>query len=158
MVGAIPYFIDPHEHDGLIGGTEHLADTVAAALLGTLAKSDDWPDIRHMGGSTFGRVAHFSEPDPAEYRGRAVLNRANVLRWIDAFQRELSEFRQLVEQEDGDAIEHYFGTHMDVRLQWLEDRANQDWGDRPQESEIPSSGEFMSQMFFGGFGRRRREG
>jgi prephenate dehydrogenase len=155
MLGAIPHFIDPHEHDGLIGGTEHLADVLAATLLGTLSSSGGWRDMRRLCGATFDRVTCFSMADPAEYRGRALLNRENILRWIDGFQRELAEFRLMIERDDAGAIEAYYQDQMDERLLWLQDRSTQNWGDMPERTEIPSAGEFMSQMFFGGLGRRR---
>lgn len=157
MAGAIPHFIDPYEHDGLIGGTEHLADVLAVALLRTLSSSGGWRDMRRMSGATFDRVTCFSMADPAEYRDRALLNRENILRWIDALQRELERFRSLIEREDGEAIEQYYGGEMETRLEWLRDRANQNWGDMPERTEIPTSGEFFSQMLFGGLGRRRSE-
>jgi prephenate dehydrogenase len=155
MVGAIPHYIDPYEHDGLIGGTEHLADVLAMTLLRTLSSSGGWRDMRRMCGATFDRVTCFSVAEPVEYRDRALLNRENVLRWIDTFQRELDGFRQLIERKDGEAIETYYATEMENRLQWLQDRATQNWGDMPEKAEIPSSGDFLSQMFFGGLGRRR---
>jgi prephenate dehydrogenase len=155
MVGAIPHFIDPYEHDGLIGGTEHLADVLATTLLRTLSSSGGWRDMRRMCGATFDRVTCFSVADVSEYRDRALLNRENLLRWIDSFQRELDRFRLLVEREDGEAIEEYYSSEMENRLRWLQDRAAQNWGDMPERTEIPTSGEFFSQMLFGGLGRRR---
>lgn len=157
MTGAIPHYIDPYEHDGLIGATEHLADIAAAVFLRTLTSSGGWRDMRRMGGATFDRVTCFSMGDPAEYKGRALLNRDNVLRWIDGLQGELSQFRLLVERGDGETIEDYYRIEMQNRLMWLQDRDSQNWGDLPEKTEIPTAGEFMSSMFLGGFGRRRRD-
>ncbi len=156
MTGAIPHYIDPHEHDGLIGATEHLADIAAVVLLRTLTSSGGWRDMRRMCGSTFDRVTCFSNTDPLEYSGRALLNRENILRWIDSLQAELSNFRMLVDREDDEAIQVYYQTEMENRLQWLQDQASQDWGNMPQKTEIPTAGEFMSEMFLGGLGRKRR--
>jgi hypothetical protein len=44
---------------------------------------------------------------------------------------------------------------MDARVQWLQDRASQDWEKQSEKTELPSSGEMFSQMLFGGLGRRR---
>jgi hypothetical protein len=71
-------------------------------------------------------------------------------------QGELSNFRMLVEREDNEAIQAYYQTEMENRLQWLQDQASGDWGNMPQKSEIPTAGEFMSEMFLGGLGRKRR--
>jgi prephenate dehydrogenase len=157
MTGAIPHFIDPYEHDGLIAATEHLADIVAVTFLRALSTSGGWRDMRRMGGATFDRVTCFSAADPTEYRDRALLNKDNVVRWIDALQNQLSQFRMLVERGDGASIETYYQEEMQERLEWLQDRATQNWGDMPEKTDIPTSGEFMSEMLFGGFGRRRRQ-
>jgi hypothetical protein len=140
-----------------MGGTEHLADVVAVTLLRTLTSSPGWRDMRRMAGATFDRVTCFSQADPTEYVGRALLNRQNLLRWIDALQGELSQFRLLVDREDIGAIRDYYEVEMDNRLQWLQDRASGNWGDMPDQSDIPSTGEFMSQMLFGRLGRRDRD-
>jgi hypothetical protein len=44
---------------------------------------------------------------------------------------------------------------METRLAWLQDRAAGEWGDLPDKVELPTSGEYMSQMLFGGLARRR---
>ena len=155
LAGATPHFVDPHEHDGLIGGTEHVADVLAVVLLHTLSSSGGWRDMRRLCGSTFDRVTCFSQADASEYGSRALLNQENIIRWIDAFGQELDNFRRLVQRGDREAIESYYQAEMEARLQWLQDRATQNWGDLPEKTEIPNSGEMFSQMLFGGLGRRR---
>jgi prephenate dehydrogenase len=155
MLGAIPHYIDQYEHDGLIGGTEHIADVAAVTLLGTLSSSNGWHDMRRLCGATFDRVTCFSVSDPAEYRDRVLLNSDNVVRWIDALQEELFNFRTLIKRGDADAIENYYQTQMDVRKQWLEDQATQRWDKGANTEKVPTSGEFFGQMLFGGLGRRR---
>lgn len=155
MLGAVPHYIDPYEHDGLIGGTEHLADVLSTTLLRTLSSSSGWRDMRRMGGATFDRVTAFSMADAAEYRDRALLNRDNVLRWIDAFQQELSNFRGMVAREDGEAIENYYQAEMETRQKWLQDQATQNWDGVAPQTPLPTTGEFFSQMLLGGLGRRR---
>ena len=155
LAGATPHFIDPYEHDGLIGGTEHIADVLAVVLLRTLTSSGGWRDMRRLCGATFDRVTCFSQADASEYSSRALLNQENILRWIDAVGHELDNFRRLVQRGDPTAIESYYQDEMEARLQWLQDRATQNWGDMPAKQELPTSGEFFSQMLFGGMGRRR---
>jgi prephenate dehydrogenase len=157
MTGAIPHFIDPYEHDGLIGATEHLADIIAVTFLRTLSTSGGWRDMRRMAGATFDRVTCFSSAEAAEYRDRALLNKDNVLRWVDSLQNQLSQFRMLVERGDGASIHTYYEEEMQERLEWLQDRSTQNWGDMPEKTDIPTSGEFMSEMLFGGLARRRRQ-
>ena len=72
-------------------------------------------------------------------------------------QRELSQFRYYVEREDGEAIAEYYQAEMEQRLVWLQDRAEHNWGDMPEKTNIPSSGEFLGEMLFGGFARRGRD-
>jgi prephenate dehydrogenase len=155
MVGARPHFIDPHEHDGLIGGTEHLADVLAVVLLHTLSTSGGWRDMRQLGGATFDRVTCFSQADTQEYVSRALLNKDNLLRWIDAFQQQMDDFRRLVAGDNGPALHEYYEQEMETRLAWLQDRATGEWGDLPDNVDLPTAGEYFSQMLFGGLARRR---
>lgn len=155
MLGAIPHYIDPYEHDGLIGGTEHLADVVAATFLGALASSGGWHDMRRVCGATFDRVTCFSMQDVIEYRDRALMNSENLTRWIDALQNELFKFRTMIEQGEPDAIERYYREKMAARTEWLEAFSTQNW-DGVQKSELPTAGEMMGQMFFGGLAGRRK--
>jgi prephenate dehydrogenase len=155
MMGARPHFIDPHEHDGLIGGTEHLADVLAVVLLHTLSTSGGWRDMRRLGGATFDRVTCFSQAEAQEYVSRALLNKDNLLRWIDQFQQQLDEFRRLVAGDNGPALAEYYEQEMTERLAWLQDRATGEWGDLPDKVDLPTSGEYLSQMLFGGLARRR---
>lgn len=155
MVGAVPHFIDPHEHDGLVGGTEHLADVLAVVLLHTLSTSGGWRDMRRMAGATFDRVTCFSMAESEEYVSRALLNKDNLLRWIDSFQHQLDDFRRLVANDNGPALNEYYEGEMEARLNWLQDRAANEWGDLPEKANLPTSGEYFSQMLFGGLGRRR---
>jgi prephenate dehydrogenase len=155
MVGATPHFIDPHEHDGLIAGTEHLADAMAVVLLHTLSTSGGWRDMRRMGGATFDRVTCFSQADAQEYVSRALLNKDNLLRWIDAFQQQMDDFRRLVAGDNGPALYEYYDREMETRLAWLQDRAAGEWGDLPDKVDLPTSGEYFSQMLLGGLARRR---
>jgi hypothetical protein len=63
----------------------------------------------------------------------------------------------LVERGDGASIHTYYEEEMQERLEWLQDRSTQNWGDMPEKTDIPTSGEFMSEMLFGGLARRRRQ-
>jgi prephenate dehydrogenase len=155
MVGATPHFIDPYEHDGLMGGTEHLADVLAVVLLHTLTTSGGWRDMRRLGGATFDRVTCFAQAEASEYVSRALLNKDNLLRWIDTFQQQLDEFRRLVAGDNGPALAEYYEQEMAERLAWLQDRASGEWGDLPDKVQLPTSGEYFSQMLFGGLARRR---
>jgi prephenate dehydrogenase len=155
MLGALPHFIDPHEHDGLIGGTEHLADVLAVVLLRTLSTSGGWRDMRQMAGATFDRVTCFSQAESSEYVSRAMLNKANLLRWIDAFLQQLDDFRRLVAADNDQGIQEIYEQEMETRLAWLRDRATGEWGNVPDAVKLPTPGEFFSQMLFGGLSRRR---
>jgi hypothetical protein len=70
---------------------------------------------------------------------------------------QLSQLRALIERDDGVAVQTYFEEEMQERLEWLQDRASKNWGDMPEKTDIPTAGEMMSGMLFGGLGRRRRE-
>ncbi len=157
LLGAVPHYIDPYEHDGMIGGTEHLADIMAVTLLGALSASGGWRDMRRLCGATFDRVTCFSVDDAQEYRDRALLNRENVLRWMDTLQDEISRFRGLIQRQDQAGIEAYYTRQMQERRQWLQDQATQNWDQAPSQEKLPTAGQMFGDMFFGGWIRKRTE-
>ena len=149
MLGATPHYLDPYEHDGLLGGTEHLADALAAIWLHTLSSSSGWQDMRRTAGSAFDRITRFSTFNIAEHREHMMLNKDNILRWLDAFEENVHEFRGIVARQDGQALENYYTAEIDAREKWHQDRETQNWGPSTPKSELPSAGEMLSQLFFG---------
>ena len=84
LLGARPHFFDPHEHDGLIGGTEHIADVLSVVLLHTLTSSGGWRDMRRLCGATFDACIRYLGEDPWERIRKLKAKMPNMTnpRWL----------------------------------------------------------------------------
>lgn len=157
-VGARSYFVDAHEHDGLVAGISHLPFTVSTALTQAIIADPAWREMKLLAAGGFRDVTRLAEGSTIMHRDIAVANAPALARWLDRMIDELTRARELVAAADADALLAYFEKAQDERLRWRIDRESQTEDDgRPSgPSDIPTMGESVQQMFFGNLIRRRR--
>jgi prephenate dehydrogenase len=156
LLGAKPYFLDPLEHDGLIAGVDHLPFVLSAALMGVTAESPSWREMRRLAGGAFENATRFVSADPSTCRDACLVNRENIVRWIDACSEKLGELKETILAEDAEELEQVFDKAMNARQRWLKAREKGDW--EGQSPEIPGMGSFMGQLFgLGALGKRRKQ-
>lgn len=159
-LGAEPQFIDPHEHDGFVGGVSHLPFVLSSALMNTVTTSPGWRDMKLLSATGFRDVSRLAAGSAEMHRDICLTNRESVLRWLDEFSERLHDFRtQLSEAgpEHDKAVYDFFVQARDARADWS--TAERDDGSLAQETanELGSgsiSNQF-SQMFLGGLLRKR---
>jgi prephenate dehydrogenase len=150
-IGAKPFYLDAVEHDGLVCGVDQLPLVLSMVMMQAASSSDVWREARKLAGPAFLQATASVDGDPDELRDRILLDRDNILRWIDAYEAELTAFRGLIAAEDSEAL-----TEMAARLEarrsdWLRDYQNKDFIDpglRPKSMDQPS---LMRRLI--GFGR-----
>lgn len=150
-LGAQPFFIDVTEHDGMQAGVEGLPDLLAVALLQATVDTPGWQEMRKFADRRFADAT--SAADPAHERSTAVfLNRQNVLLRLNALLGELAHLRDLLIQEDADALEDVFVATAEGRTRWLEERKRGMWiiERAIRMNDVPSAGEQFKRMFLGG--------
>ncbi len=98
LVGSEPFFLDAEEHDGLVTATEQLPALVSATLVKTLAGQGGWRETRKLAGHLFEQVSAGAVGDPDDLKDSFLSNRANLLRWLDLYLKELVEMRQLLRE------------------------------------------------------------
>jgi len=155
LVGASPYFIDPAEHDGVMGGADALPALLAWALMQAATASPGWGEMRKLADRGFAAATTaLAEADAAALR----LNRDGVLRYLDAALAALQSLREHVAADHGPAVAEALAEAAARRAAWLADRARGDWEalERPP-LEMPTSGEAMGRMLFGGLLSRKRD-
>jgi prephenate dehydrogenase len=160
-LGARAYFVDASEHDGLVAAISHLPFTVAAALTKAVTDDHAWREMKLLAAGGFRDTTRLAEGSPVMHRDIAIANAAALARWLDQLIAELGRARDLVAAGDGAALLRYFEETQDQRLRWRVERereAETGNGGEPSLPEVPSLGESMQQMFFGGLARRRRDG
>ncbi len=155
LLGAQPYFLDPLEHDGLMAGIDHLPFVLSTALLGVTTESAAWREMRKLAGGAFENTTRFVSADPTTCRDACLVNRENIVRWIDACSDKLDELRETVLTGDAEELDRVFEEAMVARQRWLRARETGDW--EGQSPEMPSMTGHISQLFgLGMLGKRRR--
>jgi prephenate dehydrogenase len=154
-VGAAPYFVDPLEHDGLMGGVEALPAVVSAALFLAANDSSGWSDLRKVADRGFATATFpLAELDPAVL----LHNRENALRYLDSALENLQALRASLAREDRLALEAALSDARQRRAKWLAERERGEWEaeSRPR-AEVPSLSETMGRFFTGGFFTKKKE-
>jgi prephenate dehydrogenase len=133
IIGARPYFMDVHEHDAMIAAVEGMPGIVSAAILMAATRSKAWPELAQIAGAIFAQATY--GPGHSAIDGAALVhNRANVLRWLDAFLNELKAVRQAVDSGDAPQLDEWLNQALDQRASWLAARPRAPWSD---ESALP---------------------
>ncbi len=154
-VGARPLFMDPVECDGLQAGAVDLPTFIAVALLRTLIGNPGWTDMRKLAGYDLASLTGPVVADAAAWRMAALLNRENLLRRLDMFIEEVERIRQWLVNNDEQALEDAYAQAASGRARWLQERVSGMHEEAGERIQVPTMGEQMSQIFFGGLFRRR---
>ncbi len=153
LLGASPYFVDPVEHDGVMGTVGALPTLLAWALMQATTSAPGWSEMRKAAGAGFAAAtAALAEDDHTVL----LLNHENVLRCLDATLEELKTLRDLVASGSGPRLQEALAEAASRRALWLAERQSGEPTDLPPSSvELPSSSETFGRLLFGNlFGKR----
>ncbi len=153
ILGAKPLFPDVAEHDGLLAAVEHLPVLLSLGMLDTVIHQPAWRELRKVAGPGFYTSTQPVADGDATNSDLFILNKDNILRWIDGFSASLSSIRELVDQEDAEALTSRFEAASAERQRWLADRSEGVWYEGPR-AEMPQKLN-MFDAFFGTFWRRK---
>ena len=170
-VRAEPYYISVDEHDSFVAAVSHLPFMLSAALVGCTSKSANWADIGQLASSGYRDLTRLASGDVIMHRDICLSNAQPIVAWIDAFIRELYEYRKLLDTDNGastdeaaapdDAtsqkVETLFEDARLARAKWLAGQVNP----RARElenttTEYPTFSQSMGQMFLGSWANRAR--
>ena len=152
-IGAVPYFIGVDEHDSFVAAASHLPFLLSTSLVGCTSKSANWEDIAQLASSGFRDITRLASGDTVMHRDICITNNQPIISWIDAFIKELYEFRNILADEsgpDGDKVKKVFDDVADARAQWLAGQATvrARLANRQRE-EMPTFAESMGEMVMG---------
>ena len=155
LLGAFPYYIDPAEHDGLSAASDGLPALLALALLQAATASPGWNETRKVADRALATATvALVDADAAALR----LNRANLLRYLDAALAELGVLRERLAADDGATLAELLLTAAERRNAWLADRRRGDWeAVETTPTDMPSGGEVFGRMFLGGLAAKRKD-
>jgi prephenate dehydrogenase len=159
-LGAESYFVDPLEHDAYVAGISHLPFVLAATLMNSLSSDSSWRDMKTLTAGGFKDMTRLAAGSSAMHRDVIMTNKASIIRWIDAVERDLHDFRELIasNEEDTEArITAFFEKARDARAEWATQTTRE--GELLQSTEADLSkegmGGQMGRMLFGGMLKRR---
>ena len=155
-VGAVPYYLDPAEHDSYVAAVSHVPFVAAAALVSSAAGSPAWRDMERLAAGGFRDTTRTASGDVAMHRDICLTNREPIARWLDGYIAELARARDLVlrsgeSEADRDALEDFFVQAKVARDKWVETRG------APAPEPIVPMPESRSGLGDLLFGRRRRD-
>ena len=139
LAGAVPYFVDPEEYDGLMQGLQFLPGLLSAALFGALKESPGWRDMLRFADQPFA-MATMPLGQAVESTLLATHGKSATLRWLDAILKELQQIRQFVAEGDGDVLQSVLAERNLDREKWLKAREQNDWAEESKIRTVPVPG------------------
>ncbi len=153
ILGAKPLFMDAAEHDGLLAAVEHLPTVLALAMLEVVIYQPAWRELRKVAGPAFEAGTQLVTLNSVAHSDLYVLNRDNLVRWIDQLSASLNSIRQTLEEDQAEALLERFQHALEGRQKWLLDRSEGQWFEGPR-TEMPARMSVMDSLF-GSFWRRK---
>jgi len=149
-MGAVPYFLDAAEHDGLIAGLEQAPLLLATALQMVTGASPARRELMQLSGADF---ASMTQPVAGNAENRVDLcihNATNLQRWLEALQSRLAALCDYVGSQDRESLLRAFATAAAMR---------EEWSKKGVEGSTTDYSDFgMRQMLFGDNLRQRKPG
>lgn len=95
--------MDPRRHDALIASLSHLPHAAAFSLVRAVARQAK-PGDYALAGKGYRDTTRVGGSDAAMWAGIFLANRRNLIKGLDAYQRELSALRSLLAKGDAQAL------------------------------------------------------
>lgn len=153
-IGAEPMYLDPLEHDGLVGGVQILPYLASGLLARVLDGSPSDRDLRRLAGPPLAAMLDLVPPDAVEAeREAAVALRAGLLHWVDRLAAEIQGLRAALADAEPAALAAFLAEADAARERWRDPRAPVGAEGEPDEAAQPFG---LRQLFFGRLGRPRR--
>jgi prephenate dehydrogenase len=153
ILGAKPLYLDAAEHDGLVAAVEHLPIILALALLETVVDQPAWRELRKVAGPAFESSTQLVTGNSVTHSDLGVLNRENLVRWIDNLSASLASLREVLSEGDVEPLDDRLLHAFQERQKWLHDRGEGAWYEGP-ETEMPERPS-LADAFFGSLFRKR---
>lgn len=154
LLGARPYFMDVHEHDGLAAAVEGMPGLVSAAMLMTATHARSWQELSQISGAIFAQATHAASHSAIDAGAALAYNKSEVLRWLDAFLAELRDVRQAVNDGNVDKLNQWLNEAARQRDEWLAAKPIAPWNDEDAMPGPPSELKRFDPMM-PGWGQKR---
>jgi prephenate dehydrogenase len=115
-LGSIPMVLDYDTHDFATGSISHLPHILAFSLVNLVKKLDDEHEtMKTIAAGGFKDITRIASSSPVMWQNICVSNRDKILCLIDAYIKELTAVRQLIDADDAKPLMDYFQSAKDYR-------------------------------------------
>ncbi|MGB1285451.1 MAG: prephenate dehydrogenase [Aggregatilineales bacterium] len=157
VLGSKPRFLDPHEHDAMLGYTEGLPSLMGVSLFYYLMHQDNWQDLQWFTNPNFGVLTRpLNDRHPDDLRDEWMQNRDVLGRALDGMIETLQGVRGLLADGDKSAIEDFADNASQQYEQWINHRYNADWDNASKAPKYDSSYSLLGSMFGNNMAKRIR--
>ena len=156
ILGAKPLYLDAAEHDGLLAAVDHLPALLSLAMLETVIDQPAWRELRKVAGPAFESSTQLVTGNSVAHSDLSILNRENVVRWIDALSVSLTSLREVLIEGDVEPLDARLLHALEERQKWLHDRGAVEWNEGHQ-TEMPKR-DNMADALLGSWWRRKPKG
>ncbi|MCD6424830.1 MAG: prephenate dehydrogenase [Anaerolineales bacterium] len=134
LLGALPYFSDAGEMDGLMSMTHLMPQVLAASMLKTSLEAPGWREARKVAGKPYYQLINpFGQDElPGALASSLINNQENAARLINDLIQSLVEIRDLVDTANQEELEESFTKLQQGRDLWLADREEGKWIEKPK--------------------------
>ena len=153
-VGAKPYFMDAHEHDGLVAGAENLPSLLASALMSVTSGSQGWKEMRKLAGNQYFASTLLMAGSGKQVAAEALSNRENAVYWLDAVVAELTSYREQLLAGNTERLEEGVDRGLQAGEGWVNASLSGNW-EIDGLPPTPQVGMGMRELFFGRLGKPR---
>lgn len=115
-LGALTIILDYEAHDHATASISHLPHVIAASLVNLIAGIDDENEtMKTIAAGGFKDITRIASSSPVMWQNICLSNKEQIISLIDAFTHQLSLAKELIFNEDGEQIYHFFETAKDYR-------------------------------------------
>jgi prephenate dehydrogenase len=118
-MGALPYYLDAAEHDGLIAALEQVPWFLAAALQVMAGASPARRELMQLSGPGFAAMTQPLDGNVENLVDLCIHNAANLQRWLNALESQLAVLREFVCAQNRDSLLKAFAASSAMRDDWL---------------------------------------
>ncbi|MBA3756512.1 MAG: prephenate dehydrogenase/arogenate dehydrogenase family protein [Nitrosomonas sp.] len=123
--GAQVSIMPADEHDQVLAATSHLPHILAFTMMNHLNHTASHPEnMLRFAGSGLRDFTRIAGSSPEMWRDICLANREALLQQIDRYQNELKALQEMLENNDGEALEKAFSQARDVRENWLKSKSS----------------------------------
>lgn len=119
MAGARVRTMDAPRHDRLLAQVSHLPHLLSYALVSAIERRDDCAELLPLAAGGFRDFTRIAASHPHMWRDICLANAENILAALADYRRELAEFSDLIENQDGDGLARRFEAARALRRDWM---------------------------------------